>query len=227
MSKALLSTLAAGIFCSACAPAALVVLDNLDIPTPVTTGAQSNYRVQSFTPNVAAIGSSDTVAANSPLPATVYLDRVTFLSTPVSGSGDTAGQIFIDVYLGDGDDGTYVGSSTNSINVKGSANSIELTWTFADFALDSTQEYAFVFSTDAIAGSSAIARLTAANTGAGFVNTYNGGTADLDGNNNSPVNFDTRFQVLFNTVPEPTAALLGGIGMLALLRRRHGGRRAR
>lgn len=206
-----------------------ITVDNLDLPTPVTTGAQSNYAVQSFTPNVGGIGLSDTVADNAPLPSTVYLQSATFLKTPDSGTDSTDGQIYIDVYLGDGNDGVYIGSSTNSIDVDAAASSSKMTWFFDNLNLDSTLEYALVFSTDAIAGSSAIARLTAANNGAGFISTYSGGEADNSADGNSPVAFDARFAVRYTTspvaVPAP-AALPAGIMLLAGLsvkRRRAGG----
>lgn len=201
--------------------AATIVVDNLDLPTPVTTGAQSNYQMQSFTPAVAGIGTSDTVAANSPLPATVFLESVRFLTTP-TGTGSTLGPLFVDVYTGTGNSGAYVGSSSNSVDVAATPFNTTIQWTFANLPLISESTYSFVFSTDAIVGSPATARLTAANNGGGFVNTYNGGIASANASGTPALNFDTRFQARLNTVPEPSSALLGGFGvfMLGLLRRR-------
>lgn len=213
-------TLAALAATATAANAATLIVDNLDLSSPVTAGAQSNYTVQSFTPSVAGIGTSDNITANTPLPGSVYLESVTFLSSPDTRGDSTNGQIFIDVYLGDGDDGTYIGSSTNSIDIDSIATLTEMTWNFANFELDSSQEYAFVFSTDNVQGATAVARLTAANNGGGFVNTYDGGTADFDSNNNTPVAFDTRFQVTMNTIPEPSSAALLGVAGLALIMRR-------
>jgi hypothetical protein len=204
--------------------AALYIVDNLDLPTPTTSGAQSNYQMQSFTPTVAGIGTSDTIAANSPLPTSVYLESVTFITTP-AGTGSTLGSLFVDVYTGRGNGGTYLGSSINSINVAGTAFNTEITWNFDDLVLtNSGSEYSFVFSTDGVAGGSATARLTAANNGGGFVNTYSGGVADDQAAGTSPVPFDSRFQVGLSAIPEPSlsVALLCGLGLVGLFNRRRG-----
>ncbi len=201
------------------AQGALVVIDNLDLPTPTTSGAQSNYQKQSFTPNVAGIGSNDTVAANSPLPTSVFLQSATFLTTP-TGSGTTAGNLFVDVYLGVGNGGTFIGSSSNSVDVIALGFNAQATWNFDNLSLDSSQEYALVFSTDSGAGNPATARLTAANNGGGFVNTYSGGTADDSASGASPVPFDARFNVIYDTIPEPGSTALIGLAGLGLLMRR-------
>lgn len=200
--------------------ASLVVVDNLDLPSPDTTGSQSTYGVQSFTPNIAGIGLSDTVAANLPLPSTVLLKSVEFLRAPAGTAG--AGQIFIDLYEGAGNTGTYLGSSVNSIDVNSAAALSSLVWNFPDLSLNSSAEHAFVFSSDAVEGGLLSARLTAANNGGGFVSTYDGGTADNDANNLSPINFDSRFKVTFDAVPEPSSLLLLGLGGLGLFLRRRG-----
>lgn len=199
--------------------AATVVLDNLDFATPVTTGSQSNYQKQSFTPNVAGIGTSDTVTTNSPLPATVFLEGTTFITAP-TGTGSTAGQIFLNVYLGAGNAGVFVGSSSNSVDLIAAGFNTNVNWSFDNLNLDSGSEYALVFSTTATDDSAATARLTAANNGGGFVSTYAGGTADDNADGGSPGPFDSRFQVQFNTVPEPSSTALLGLGGLALLLRR-------
>lgn len=200
------------------ANAGTVVVDNLDLATPVTSGSQSSYTIQTFTPSVAGIGTSDTVAANSPLPSTVTLNQATFLKAP-SGSG-TAGGLFIDVYLGTGIGGTYLGSSTNSVDINGTTALTNMTWTFSGITLTSTSEYAFLWSGDNVEGGVANARLAAANNGGGFVNTYDGGIADDSSNGLSPVAFDTRFQVQYTAVPEPSTKALLGLGGLALILRR-------
>ena len=201
------------------ANATLILVDNLNLPSPVIAGAQSTYAVQSFTPSVAGIGTSDTVAANSPLPATIFLGSAEFLRGP-SGTAD-AGQIFIDVYEGAGNTGTYIGSSSNSIDVNNAPALSSLAWTFDGLGLNGGVEHALVFSSDAISGSPILARLTAANNGGGFVNTYDGGTAAFaSADNSSPLAFDARFLVTLNTIPEPSSMALFGLGGLALILRR-------
>lgn len=193
-----------------------IVIDNLDLSGAVTGGAQSNYQKQSFTPNVAGIGLSDTVADNAPLTDFVALESATFLRSPDGAGDSTDGQIFIDVYLGIGNGGTYVGSSSNSIDIDAIAADEEMTWFFDNLELDSTLEYALVFSTDALEGGVATARLTAANNGGGFINTYSGGTADDTASGVSPVTFDARFAVRFTAIPTP-AALPAGLAMLGII----------
>jgi hypothetical protein len=204
------------------ANAVSVVVDNyITEQNGSTTGAVAVFGVQSFTPSVAGLGVNDTVAINSPLPSTVYLESATFLRA-VSGTA-TAGQLFLNVYQGAGTGGTFLGSSSNSIDVNSAAGLDSLVWNFANLALDPNSAVALVFSTTTTNDSVAGGRVQVArDSGGAFANSYTGGTADNDGNNGSPSSFDARFSVSFNTVPEPTAALLGGLGLLGLLRRRRG-----
>lgn len=199
---------------------AQVIVDNLDIAAPITLSAQSNYRVQSFTPNIAGTGASDTVASNI-IPISVFLQSATFERAPGGTSG--AGLIYINVYSGPGNGGTFLGSSTNAIDVNNTAFSERLTWNFDNIVLaDSSTEYGLVFSSDTTDGNDVQARLTAADAGSGsFVNTYDGGTADgNDADNSSPNNFDAKFAVTYETIPEPSSTALLGLGGLALLLRR-------
>jgi hypothetical protein len=205
---------------SLAASAVSVVVDNyITEPNGDTAGAVANFAVQSFTPSVAGLGVNDTVAANSPLPGTVYLESANFLKA-VSGSA-TAGSLFINVYQGAGNGGTFLGSSTNTVDVESATGLDSLVWNFANLAMDPTSQVALVFSTTATDDSAVIARVAVArDSGGGFGNSYTGGTADDNADNGSPSVFDARFAVQFNTVPEPSIALLGGLGLLGLLRRR-------
>lgn len=202
---------------------AQIILDNyIGQQNGAESGAVGNFQVQSFTPNVAGLGALDTVTANSPLPSIVYLNSATFLRA-ITGTNVAAGQSFIDVYLGAGNGGTYIGSSLNSFDVNGAASLSPLTWNFGGLALDSTLQYAFVFSSDSIAGSPQQVRLQVArDAGGAFASSYAGGTADFDPDNSSPLAFETRFSVAMSTVPEPASvAILGlGIASLVIFRRR-------
>ena len=177
-----------------------VLLDNIDLPNLVTAGSQSTYAVQTFSPSAAGVGTADTVGANTPLTPQVELETVSFVQAP-SGTA-TAGGLFVNVYSGgSGDTGTFLGSSTNAIDVNTAAALSVLTWDFASLTLNSADTYSLVFSTTNTPGSTAQARLSAANNGGGFVNTYSGGVADDSGNAGSPLAFDTRFAVSFSLVP--------------------------
>lgn len=207
------------------ANADLIVVDNfIGEPNGATAGAVANFAVQSFTPNVAGPGALDTVAANSPLPATVFLTEATFLKA-VSGTA-TAGNLYLNVYQGDdGNDGTFLGSSLNTVDVEAATGLAPLVWNFGNISLDSTLETALVWSTTATDDSAVIARVAVArDAGGGFGDSYTAGTADDNGDNNSPAGFDARFQVVVNTIPEPSAValmLIGGVA-LGIARRRRG-----
>lgn len=204
------------------ANAALIVLDNKDAATVTTTGSQSTFGSQSFTPSIAGVGLADTVAANSPLPANVFLTSITTVRAPLATA--TAGQLFLDIYLGGGSGGTYIGSSLNSIDVNSATSLSDMTWYFPFLSLVSTSQYSFTFSTDNVAGgtSGVGGRIAAANFGSGFVSTYSGGVAYNQ--SNSEQTLDARFLATFETIPEPSSLLFIGmvVGGLCLARRRYG-----
>jgi len=203
---------------------ATVVLNNKDSAGLVTTGSQATFGGQSFILSTAGAGTGDTVAANSPLPTTATLDSITFVKAPAGSA--TAGQLYVKLYTGSADaTGTPVAVSSNSIDVNSATSLTDLTWTFSGATLSTTTTYFAVFSTNGASDSTGTdgvgARIAAANFGGGFVSTYSGGTA-FNATNPTPagVTFDSRFAVTFTTVPEPSAALLGSLGVLAIFRRR-------
>jgi hypothetical protein len=205
--------------------AAIVTVDNyIGEPNGSESGAVGNYITQSFTPNVAGLGATDTVAAQT-IPATIYLTDVTFLKA-IAGTNPTtgAGDFFVNVYLGAGNGGTFVGSSANSIDVEGTAALGALNYTFANIALtDSTAQYAFVFSTTATDDTAVSARLQVARNSSGaFANSYDGGSSSNNADGSAPTSYETRFAVTYDTVavPEPSSAALLGLGGLALILRR-------
>lgn len=218
---------------TAASQAVTVIVDNyFTQQNGSTTGAVGDFAVQSFTPTIAGLGTNDTVATHTPYTgatATVSLNSVSFIRA-TSGTSDNAalgGPVltFVHVYLGDGNDGTYVGSSTNSINTDAAAGLSTMTWNFNNLALASPgSEYAFVFTNSATSAPGTAnyhARLQVArHSGGTFISSYSGGDADNDINGNSPTAFDSRFTVSMTAIPEPSSALLGGLGMLLLLRRR-------
>ncbi len=204
-----------------------VIVDNyLTETNGAEAGAVGNFRMQSFTPNIAGLGVQDTVGANSPLPATVFLNSVTFLSAiSAAGGNDGPGQAFIDVYEGLGDGGTYLGSSLNSNDITGAVGSVNpFTWDFGSLAINSALEHTFVFSNDNVQGDPRAVRLQVArDAGGSFGSSYDGGVASLFSNGDSPTAFDVRFQVDYSltAVPEPTSlTVLGICGLVFASRRR-------
>jgi hypothetical protein len=194
-----------------------LIVDNLNAATVVTSGSQATFRWQSFTPSVAGVGPTDTVAANSPLTASVLLLQAEFIRAPTGTQ--QAGDIFIDVHeYNPATDtlGTYLGSSTLGVDVNNAASLTTLTWSFPALVLNPNTEYALAFSTDGLSGNvlgaGNGARLAAAHFGSGFVNTYNGGEAV---GSVGAVAFDTRFRAVMQVVPEPGSFALLSLGLLA------------
>lgn len=208
---------------SPAADAALIILNNKDAATVTTTGSQATFGSQGFTPNVAGPGLTDNVTANSPLPANVFLTSITLVKAPAGTA--TAGQLFLDIYTGAGNGGTYIGSSLNSFDVNNAASLSELTWQFPTLLLSSSTLYNFAFSTDNLAGGTTGigGRVAAANFGGGFVSTYSGGVAYNANTPSTSTALDARFLATFETVPEPSHVALLGVTAVGWLyrRRRH------
>lgn len=206
---------------TAASQAVTVIVDNyFTQPNGSTVGAVGDFAVQSFTPTVAGLGINDTVAANTPYTgatATVSLNSVSFIRA-TSGSSFNAGlgvdiptQTFIHIYLGAGNGGTYVGSSTNSIDTDAAAGLSTMTWNFNNLALASPgSQHAFVFTNSATSAPGTTnyhARLQVArDAGGNFNSSYSGGTADDTINNSSPSAFDSRFEVSMTAIPELSLA---------------------
>jgi len=189
------------------------------------TGADDNNQAgpmfgQSITVNVGA----DT--ADGSIPATVYLTELSFQYSS-SASGGTLSNAYIHVYDAfavDGDNtpstiGNLVAVSTSTVS-SGAANGT-LTWTFGGDAISKSTAYTYVFASTTTAqtvadSSGLVGAGIELNTG----NPYTGGRAFRA--NGTTTDWDFAFEMKTSTtpVPEPSAALLGGLGLLALLRRR-------
>jgi hypothetical protein len=152
------------------------------------------------------------------LAQSAVLDSVTFKhdANKTSSSGD----LYLVVFTGDtGGMGTFVGASTNAINVAGSAHNAMLTWTFSGITLDKDTTYSYVVShTDTAENPDEVMGIVLGNgettdelpTGSPLVN-----DASAD-----PY-WDPYLVVNVSNVPEPATLglLLAGSG-LAFLRRR-------
>lgn len=204
--------------------AEMFVLDNKDNTTVITAGSQASIASQTFMINVPgagtpANGGNDNIASMPPgIP--MLLNTATFVKAP-SGTA-TAGALFLDLYTstGTGIDplGTFLGSSTNSIDVNGATALANLTWNFDSLQLTQGVEYILRFSTDSGSGGTAgvEGRIAAANFGGGFVSTYAGGVARNAAGPAGGLAFDTRFELNVTAVPEPSSTILLLVGGAAI-----------
>lgn len=212
--------IAALVFGAASATSGAVV--TVDNDNGVASAGNATFGRQEFTPSIAGTGTNDSVAANSPLPPTVYLETVTFRGRTNTTGGST-GPLFLDIYAGSGDAGTYIGSSSNALTISGAGDNTPLVFSFASLPLDSSTLYSIVASPDAVAGNSGTFRVEASDAVAGTpaTSSYAGGTSSGTVNGAS-LAFDAKFQATFNTVPEPTGIAviaMAGLGLLARRRR--------
>lgn len=180
---------------------------------------------QSFTPSVGI--------SPDPGVSTTSIDLTGVSLWTNGGSAADTGNlntVFLLIYQGapafTGTTGSFVptnlvGSSTNSIDHNPNlAAGTELAWTFNNLTLNYNTTYF------AVIASNTTGSLGINDVGIAFqnqsspANPYAGGSG-LINNFVADGNVDLKFTATFaNPVPEPSAALLGGIGLLALLRRR-------
>jgi hypothetical protein len=178
------------------------------------------------------------VTPTGALTPTISLDSITLIrpndaTTPNFGTGanqttTTTTPVFLDIYTSMGAANAfsgYVGSSSTSIAWSSTTADQAYTLSFTGTTLSSTTKYWFVFSEDSVAGDVANFRAKlntsgsdpVAGPGQGYLV---GDTAQAALPTNNTQNWGTAFTVDFTAVPEPSAALLGGLGVLTLLRRR-------
>lgn len=169
---------------------------------------------QSFTPSVGMV--------DDPGPSTTTIDLTSFSLWSNGGASVTTGRNTTYLLIYDANpagSANLIGSSINFIDLDPISNApagTQLTWTFNNLTLNYNTTYFAVISSSSTG-------TTVNDIGVGFrnstLNPYAGGNALAD-------NFavqgtgDLKFSATFaNPVPEPSAALLASIGMLALLRR--------
>lgn len=195
-----------------------------------TVPQQGNYRGFNVTFN-------DTdLSVSGPGLATENL--LTTLTVRDQGAGGFVGNVSMMIYaLSDtvspfdaGDPGsalTFVGRSTTTYNFGAAGTTADAVFSFNNLALTAGQNYFIAFTdsaSDVIPADGSVAtyfrdaRLSASNV-AGDVYS-SGGLWTISGDNmtTASAGFDTAFVASF--VPEPSVALLGGLGVLGLLRRR-------
>jgi MYXO-CTERM domain-containing protein len=117
---------------------------------------------------------------------------------------------------------SYIGDSLQTNNLSQSGSERNVTYTFSNLQMTSSQKYYFYFANTA--GNEEIGNVTWAagrlrvSNNAGH--TYSSGNLVNQTWGNQDTTYDAVFTASFSSVPEPSAALLGGLGLLALLRRR-------
>lgn len=200
------------LFAASAAHGAYVISQN-EGPT-----AQGNAGTgQSFTPSIGMI--------EDPGSSTTTIDLTSFSLWSNAGGSAVTGRDTTYLLIYDANPvGTanLVGSSTNFIDLDPASNApagTQLTWNFSNLTLDYNTTYFAVISSSNL-GVNGINDI-----GFGFknktdTNPYLGGTAlanDFAPQGTSDLQFTATFA---NPIPEPSATLLGGLGMLALLRRR-------
>lgn len=188
------------------------------ISQSVSATAQGNAGTgQSFTPSVGIV--------DDPGPSTTTIDLAGFSLWSNAGGSPVTGRNTTYLLIYDANPAgaaNLVGSSTNFIDLDPASNApagTQLTWTFDNLTLAYNTTYFAVIS-------SSSAGTTVNDIGFGFqnnlANPYSGGTALAD-NFGVQAGSDLKFSASFANpvaVPEPTAALLGSLGVLTLLRRR-------
>lgn len=169
------------------------------------------------------------------------LDSVTFYKGDLGGGSAT---LFLDVYIApdateadpDVDTSTvgltYLGSSTNSFDYgaltvgDGAAGTLggQMTWTFSGIELAVDRDVFLIFSSDNQAGGFQGTSTSTNTVGVPASSVYtNIGNADSDplfGGTGDASDQDHVYSVEVTAVPEPSIALLGGLGLLVLSRRR-------
>jgi len=197
------------------ANAAIVTIDNFSTETDAGDG-NGWIGTHSFTPATAGGGTNDTVAANLPLPATIFLTSATFVRGADGAVDSGVDTFFLNVYQGGaGNTGTFIGSSTAAFDVTSVTVLSAMTWSFDNLSLDATQQHAFVFSTTNVAGGDTnYARVELSGNTA-----YTGGNGNFFHNATGAAG-NARFATTFETVPEPSSTALLGLGGLALIMRR-------
>ncbi len=160
----------------------------------------------------ANLGDTGWSISGDPFAATVALTGVTLYRR--AGTGGTDAASYLNVYAG----GTFVGSSTNSINLGTgiTAEGAAAAFLFNNLPISTATTYQYRLQQTATDGGTAnSARLQVvqpANLANGFM--LNSGYTGAD------TGFDPKYSISVGVVPEPSAALLGGLGLLGLLRRR-------
>lgn len=162
-------------------------------------------------------------------PVSQVIDSITFL-----GSTQTFANYFLNIYsIGTADIATlnfangtetanlsFLGSSTTAVSYPVASAGTPLTWDYSGITLALDTALFAVFSTTATEGTFNFTRVRGvADDSASFENITLGNSARL-GSGTPGGGQQGAYSIELTAIPEPSTALLGGLGMLMLLRRR-------
>lgn len=201
---------------------------NNDITGP--TNGNGAYRGFNFNLTDPNFTQDFTNPDSAPLPTSITLQSIVIRE----GSGTTGtfnGNVFMKIYATSDTVSTVpfsaltlIADSTNQFNLQGESAQANRTFTFDNITLDTSLNYFVVFSN--VSGSATFADLDTVRLGVSNAASDTYGTGNLwnvtgDGETTFATS-DSQYDAVFviNAIPEPSVALLGGLGALALLRRR-------
>lgn len=220
------------------AGAAIAQADTLSNAWSGVSGDKANLSAFAFRADAGTYPASVDPLGSLPPATTFSLNSLTLYrpndtTTPNFGTGtrqltDANTPVFIDIYTAMPTAGTfsgYVGSSSSSVVWSGTTANTPYTLNFTGITLDSSTKYWFVFSEDNLDGDVSNFRLyvntsgadTAAGSGKGYLV---GDTAQALAQNGVVQDWGMAYTVDFTAIPEPSAVVLGliGLGALTLLR---------
>lgn len=195
--------------------AGIVIFNQNDPLTTTVTGGHGNYAGFNLTLNDPAFSTTYTAPHSAPTPSTIFLQGLMLRRS--TGSGGT-NNVFLRVHSGTTPTaGNFVGVSTNTLDMRAQASESNVTFTFADLALNTATNYSFYFSTSNVATPTgmSLGRIRVSNSAA---DTFTSGSL----RNASFATQDSAFDPVFvmSAVPEPSALLFVGATVATVVLRR-------
>lgn len=196
-------------------------MDATDLPS----GGWGTYRGFSVTFNDAAFTTAYTSPDSAPLPSTVYLTDLTVRRSGSSGTGvigDPQNAI-LKIYTSQTpSSAAWVADSLNIADMRQGISETNVSFSFDTVSLTAGTKYWFYFGNTLGDGSVTpitwtTGRLRVSNNAS---ITYGSGNLINTSFGNQDTAYDAVFVGTFSSIPEPAAALLGGLGLLTILRRR-------